>query len=65
MTEEQKAAFVMGQVACAQAKIAGMQAQNMQRSYLGHPMEYTASDFENIVTEFKIGWNDVIEFFGS
>jgi hypothetical protein len=63
MNENQQAAFIMAQAACAQARIAGMVAENMQRQACDLSMAYDESDFASIVTEFKIGWNDVIGYF--
>ncbi len=62
MNENEKAAFIMSQVVCAQARIAGMQAENMQRQALDQSMSYNESDFASIESEFKIGSNDVLEY---
>lgn len=63
MTPEQKAAFIQSQVACAQAEIAAMQAENAMRAVLGQSMAYEESDFTAVPLRYGIHHNAVVEFF--
>lgn len=40
-----RTAFTLAMVAAAQARIAGMQAENQQRQVLGHSLAYDADAF--------------------
>lgn len=62
MTPEQKAAYIMGQVACALAEIEGMRAENMQREHRGESMAYVMDDFVKAIDKYAIHHNAVIEF---
>ena len=60
MTEEQSAAFVNSQVACALIEMEGMKAENMQRQSQGHEPVYREDDFGSITERYEIGYNSVI-----
>ena len=63
MTPEQQAAFINGQVVCAQAEISAMVAENMQRQSLGHSMAYAEGAFMAVIEKYCISHNAVITFF--
>ncbi len=63
MTDEQKAAFIIAQAACAQAEIAAMQAFNQHRLSLGQSIGYDEEAFLAIADKYLIGHNAVISFF--
>jgi len=63
MTNEQKAAYIVAMAACANAEIAGMQAENQQRQVLGHSLAYVESDFQAVPIRYGIHHNAVIAFF--
>ena len=63
MTEEQSAAYVMSQSACALITAMGMYAANVQRENLGHSMAYTEEAFENLLTQYGIHHNAVLSTF--
>lgn len=63
MNEEQQAAFIHAQAVCAQAEIAAMQAENMQRAALGQSMAYDEAAFMAVIEKYGIHHNAVIEFF--
>lgn len=67
MTSEQKAAFILSQVAMLNAEIAMMQAANSQRQHHGLSMEYSADAFHQVITNYEaiLGHNAVIGFFRS
>ncbi len=60
MTEEQKAAYVMGQAACLMAEVAGMQAENQQREYKGEAMAYVENDFTAAIDKYSCHHNAVL-----
>lgn len=57
MTPEQSAAYVMGQAACLNAEIAGMQAENMQRAALGQSMAYDEVAFIRVIDKYSCHHN--------
>ena len=63
MTPEQAAAYVHAQSVCAQAEIAGMQADNQQRLLLGHSIAHDAAAFMAVPDRFGIGCNTIAELF--
>ena len=63
MTDEQKAAFINAQAACAVAEIASMQAENNWCMLNGTRPTYTEVDFNAIQGKYMIGHNAVIGFF--
>ena len=62
MTPEQRAAYVMAQAACANAEVAGMTAENMQREHRGESMAYVFDDFFAITEKYPIHHNAVVEW---
>ena len=67
MTPEQRAAFVMGQAALLNAKIAAMQAANAERERSGLAQAYSEKQFDDVITEFEavLGYNAAISYFNS
>lgn len=63
MTAEQKAAFIVAQVACANVRVAAMQAENLHYLHQGQPPRYGEADFDAVPDQFVIGHNAVISFF--
>ena len=63
MNENQRAAYVMSQVACALIRMEGMKADNLQRTANCESPAYVQSDFEDLLQEFCIGHNDVTGYF--
>lgn len=63
MTDEQKAAYVMGQAACLMAEVAGMQAENMQRESLGHSMAYDEQAFADAINKYQCHHNAALSIF--
>lgn len=59
----QKAAFVIGQAAELNARIAGMVAENKQREHLGQSMAFTQEHFESVIREYDLGYNGLLTFF--
>ncbi len=55
-------AYINSQVVCAQAEIAGMVAENMQRAACGHSMAFTEEHFEPIPEKYGITHNRVIAY---
>lgn len=64
MTDEQRAAFVMSQSACALIEAMGMHAENMQRQAVGHSMAYTEHAFDDLLNRYSIHHNAVLTTFG-
>ena len=64
MTEEQQAAYVISQVACAQIEAAGMTAENQQRAALGHSMAYDEAAFDGLIEKYGIHSDGVLTVFG-
>ena len=52
----------MSQVACANAEIAGMTAENMQRAALGQSMAYDEAAFVAVIENYPIHHNAVVEW---
>lgn len=63
MTDEQRAAYIMAQVACALAAVAGMQAENSRCAIKGEPPTYGRKDFDEIPSTYGIHHNAVLELF--
>ena len=60
MTNEQRAAYVMSQSACALIEAMGMQAENKQRETLGQSMAYDEQAFLDAITRNGIYHNAVM-----
>lgn len=63
MTPEQTVAYIIAMSACANARVAGMVAENQIRSAQGEPMLYGEGDFEAITLQYGIHHNAVIGYF--
>ena len=63
MTEDQKAAYVHAQVACAMADLFGMLAANTERQQQGYAPAYDQDAFFNLKEEYCISHNDVLKLF--
>lgn len=63
MTEEQKAAYVIAQSACAMILALGMEAENKHREHRGEAMAYGYSAFNALLEEYGIHHNAVLERF--
>lgn len=63
MTDEQKAAYVNAQAACAMAEIAGMQALNQYRLARGEAIAYSDEAFDAIPNKYGIHHNAVLTLF--
>jgi len=50
---------VMAQTTAANCRLAGMQALNAERERRGESAAYTEEDFEKIIMEFGLGYNQV------
>ena len=62
MTDEQKAAFIQSQVACATIEAMGMVAENTDRQSRGFSIAYDEVAFDNLTRKYIISHNAVIEF---
>lgn len=65
MTDEQKAAYVVGESMVLLGRLLGMHAENMQRSYRGESMAYVEVDFERVVDSSPVHHNASIGLFHS
>jgi hypothetical protein len=63
MSEEQKAAYVMGQAACLMSTVLGMYAENMQRAAEGKSMAYDHAAFEAATNDYSCHHNAAISLF--
>jgi hypothetical protein len=57
-----KVAYVLAQVACANAEIAGMQAENQLRALSGFLPAYGEKEFVAVIERYTIGHNAVIGY---
>ena len=60
MTNEQKAAYIQSQAACALIEAMGMQALNMQRERQGYSMAYDDEAFFKLIEKYGIHHNAVL-----
>lgn len=60
MNEEQKAAFLMSQVAMLNAQIAGMVAENQYREAIGESPAYNEADFQREASSSGCDQNSAI-----
>ena len=60
MNENENAAYVMSQAACALIEAMGMHAENMQRQQLGQSMAYSDEAFLKLINRYGIHHNAVI-----
>lgn len=63
MTEEQKAAYVIGQAACAYIEAKAMEVENKQREVEGNSPAYGGQSFLLLLEKYCIGHNDVLRLF--
>lgn len=61
MSEQLAAAIINARVGVAQARIAGMVAENQHRLSLGHSIAYDEGAFVRVIDEEQIGHNAVWE----
>jgi len=55
------AAYINSQCTCAIIEAMSMQAENMSRFHSGQAMAYTEKDFKDMMNQYEIGTNSVIE----
>ena len=60
MSDEQNAAYVNAQVACAMIEAMGMQAENQQRAHRGESIAYAEDHFNALITKYGIHHNAVL-----
>jgi hypothetical protein len=65
MTNEQSAAYVIGEAAVLTARVLGMHAENMHRAATGQAMAYGEGDFTKAIRESACHHNASIELFGN
>lgn len=65
MTDEQKNAYVLAMVACANAKVSGMIAENTRNLIFGAAPKYGLADFELAIAHCGITHNQVMDLFRS
>ena len=65
MNDEQKAAFIHGQIALFNCEVAGMIAENENNTVLGGQPSYKQVDFRELAASYEstIGHNAVIGYF--
>jgi len=63
MTDEQKAAYVNAQTACALAEIEGMKAENWMRERRGQTIAYGEEEFLAVPIKYGLHHNDTIGLF--
>jgi hypothetical protein len=62
MNENERAAYIQSQVACALIEMEAMKAANWMREMQGHTIAYGEEAFNNLVVKYGIGHNDVIGY---
>ena len=62
MNENEQAAFIMAQCACAIIKAMGMVAENKICEIQQEYPKFDQSDFLSVIDEHKIEWNDVLGY---
>lgn len=65
MSDEQKTAYVLAMVACANAEIAAMTAENQIRVREGQALAYGEKAFLDVPNRYGIHHNAVLELFRS
>ena len=60
MNDEQRYAYVLAQIACMNAEIAGMQALNAHRIHRGETIAYLDDAFIEVINRYGLGHNAVI-----
>jgi hypothetical protein len=64
MNDFERAAFLMSQVACAMAEIAGMQAENQHSMICGNGILYGEDAFAGVIEKYGIGHNAALTTLG-
>lgn len=59
---EERVAFIQSQTVSALIAAMGMQAENQQRLRRGESIAYDEKAFNNVITEFGLQHNQVVEF---
>jgi len=59
---DKKAAFIISQSVCALIDALGMVAENDVRKLLDQGMAFDQEAFLKMRDEYKIGWNDVLDY---
>ena len=62
MDDAARAAYVVSQAACANARVAAMQAENQRDAHLGRSPTFGLGDFMGVESEYMISHNSVIEY---
>ena len=65
VTDEQKAAYIHSQVACAMIEMFAMKAANHEREQQGYAHAYGEDAFMELIDRYGISHNAVIGFFRS
>ena len=60
MTANEQATFLYSQTVCALITAMGMQAENDQRQLRGESMCFMQTDFERVIIDHGIGYNDAL-----
>ena len=62
MNEQQRAAFIQSQAACAIVEALGMIAENQKRQHMNYSMAYGEEAFQKLIETYGLGHNQVIAF---
>lgn len=60
MTDEQQAAYIISQAACAVIEAMGMKAKNQIRKDAGLSLAYGPAQFNNLIDKYGISHNSVL-----
>jgi len=63
MTEEQQAAYIQSQIACALIEMEGMKAANIARERHDFTLAYSEADFMALLEQYDIDHNSVVGLF--
>ena len=63
MNDEQRIAFMQGQIACAQIEAMGMAAENAYWQSMGQSPAYRMEDFEAVINKYGIHSNSIMDWF--
>jgi hypothetical protein len=62
MDQAARAAFIASQIACMQARLAAMMAQNVSDEVAGRPLTYLPQHFDALPDQFQLGHNAVVTY---
>ena len=62
MNQEQRITFINSQIACANAEVEGMKAENQYRVDCGHSIAYGEEAFYKVAETYGLTHNQVIEY---